>query len=346
MEVSRRRQGARCEGSAFTPSTTRSRRAARAARRGRRIRPSPSCTSKSARAATRSSRASRSCSTPKAASSGSRRSTARRRPRAARRPPRPTKTQGQEGNDGRRSVSTARTKSEVDVGSSDSRRRSSFRLRTSDFELQTSRPSSCSIRASRCCTACGPAPAALRVSETPQRKRFRRGQIAHAVLVMDGERLGRFAHDRRRTAAHLEQLPPARRPPLRTAARGATRAPAPQRLDPAPGRRRRAASGSGRSRALKRVARALVEPGARVDAAERERFARVARAPPARSAPGAAAARSAPPATADRGGCARAPPRADAASPRADELEVARRNLEARHVAGAPRAEHAAARAP
>ena len=71
-----------------------------------------------------------------------------------------------------------------------------------------------------------PATAALRDRQTPQRERLRQRQIAHAVLVVNRQRLGRLAHDRRRTAAHLEQLPPAARPPRRAAARGGTRAPA------------------------------------------------------------------------------------------------------------------------
>ena len=54
-------------------------------------------------------------------------------------------------------------------------------------------------------------PGGLARVKTPQRKRSRRGQIARAMLVMDGERLARLAREMRRTGGNLEQLAPARR---------------------------------------------------------------------------------------------------------------------------------------
>src|SRR5438094_4396125 len=47
--------------------------------------------------------------------------------------------------------------------------------------------------------------------QTPQRKRFRRRQIADAMLVMNRERLGRLARGGGRTFGHVEHLPPASR---------------------------------------------------------------------------------------------------------------------------------------
>src|SRR5712692_9568794 len=44
--------------------------------------------------------------------------------------------------------------------------------------------------------------------QTPQRKRFRRLEIAIAVLVMDGERLGRLAHHARGAARRVDQTSP------------------------------------------------------------------------------------------------------------------------------------------
>ena len=44
--------------------------------------------------------------------------------------------------------------------------------------------------------------------QTPQRKRFRRVQIAHAVLVMDRERLVRFARQPRRAPVGVKETPP------------------------------------------------------------------------------------------------------------------------------------------
>ena len=56
----------------------------------------------------------------------------------------------------------------------------------------------------------GVLPARVRaVFQTAQREVLRRREIAHAMLVMDRERGGRFARDRRGHAADLEDLPPA-----------------------------------------------------------------------------------------------------------------------------------------
>ena len=47
------------------------------------------------------------------------------------------------------------------------------------------------------------------VSHNLQRKHLRRGEIADAMLVMDGERLVGFARRARRARRDLEQTPPA-----------------------------------------------------------------------------------------------------------------------------------------
>ena len=53
-------------------------------------------------------------------------------------------------------------------------------------------------------------PARLRLElQAQQRKRFRRAEIAHAMLVVDRERFARLAGERRRTAAHIDDLLPA-----------------------------------------------------------------------------------------------------------------------------------------
>src|SRR5881396_2923948 len=58
----------------------------------------------------------------------------------------------------------------------------------------------------------GAYPHRLRVGiQTPQRKRFGGLEIAIAMLVMYGERLGRLAHDARRTAGRGDETPPAGR---------------------------------------------------------------------------------------------------------------------------------------
>ena len=50
-----------------------------------------------------------------------------------------------------------------------------------------------------------------RLLQTAQRKRFRRREVAGAMLVMDRERLDRLADDRPRAVGRLEQPFPAAR---------------------------------------------------------------------------------------------------------------------------------------
>jgi hypothetical protein len=51
----------------------------------------------------------------------------------------------------------------------------------------------------------------FRSSRNLQRKHLRRGEIAHAMLVMDGERLVGLARRGRRARGHVQQPPPAGR---------------------------------------------------------------------------------------------------------------------------------------
>ena len=44
--------------------------------------------------------------------------------------------------------------------------------------------------------------------EAAEREPLRQREVGDAVLVMNGQGLGRLAHDRRRAAAHLRQLTP------------------------------------------------------------------------------------------------------------------------------------------
>ena len=94
------------------------------------------------------------------------------------------------------------------------------------------------------------------------------------MLVMDGKPLGRFADDSRRTASNLEQCPPARCRLVMPAGPASGDREEPERIDP-----QRVEGAAGRAAAVQRVAegvaRAIVEAGARVDAAERDCFARI-----------------------------------------------------------------------
>ena len=124
---------------------------------------------------------------------------------------------------------------------------------------------------------CGPAwSAPFHSLQRLKRKQPGRGQIVHAMLVMDGERLGRFADDSRRTAADFEQRPPARCRLVMSAGPPPGDREQPERIDAqrVEGAARRAAAVQ---RVAEGVARAIVVAGARVDAAERDRFARIAR---------------------------------------------------------------------
>jgi hypothetical protein len=93
---------------------------------------------------------------------------------------------------------------------------------------------------------------------------------------MDGERLGRFTDDGRGTAANLEQRPPARGRLVMPAGPTSDSREQPERIDP-----QRVEGAAGRAAAVQRVvegiARPIVVAGARIDAAERDRFARIAR---------------------------------------------------------------------
>jgi len=107
-------------------------------------------------------------------------------------------------------------------------------------------------------------------SQTSQRKRLRTDQIAHAVLVMNRERLVGLAGERGRACRRFEQLPPTPGGLLVPPGSTMEQRQRPQRLYS----RLDAAGSSKIHRSLERRTGRWLETGARVRPAERERFPR------------------------------------------------------------------------